>query len=269
LSLRQSPVKERALALGLEVHQPEKVKDGRFATWLEERRADVALVMAYGRILPREVLGAPRLGCINLHASLLPALRGAAPIQRAVIAGHAETGITLMQMDEGMDTGPIWAHRSLRLAEDETAGSLSYRLSTLASEVVREELPRVLRGSETPRAQDEQAASYAPPLSSQDRWLDFSVPATQVDRLVRGLSPVPGAQSRLGSKRLKIWSVRAHTERSDLLPGRVALDSKRIMVGCGEGAVEIISAQLEGRRRAEALELINGRVLQAGDVLGA
>lgn len=146
LELRAPPVKERALALGFEVVQPEKVKTPEFAAWVEARKADVALVIAYGRILPKAVLEGPRRGCMNLHASLLPRYRGAAPIQWAIVRGETETGVCLMQMDEGMDTGPVFTRRAIPIGRDETAGELGGRLGRLAAELVREDLPRAVAG---------------------------------------------------------------------------------------------------------------------------
>lgn len=267
--LTPPPVKSVALELGVEVHQPVKVKTGNLHEWLLERRVDVAVVLAYGRILPEAVLEAPKHGCINLHASLLPRYRGAAPINWAIMEGESETGISLMQMDVGLDTGPVFFSRSLSIGADETAGELSERIAELAAVVVREDLPRAVSGELQPVPQDAARATHAPPLTREHCLLDFDGRAAALKNRVRGLCPRPGAFCFVRGKRLRL----TRTEVSDLPaagpPGRITIWGKeRILVACGDGTLEIQRAQLEGRRELDARDLANGRALEEGDQLG-
>lgn len=267
LRVQAPPVKLAALELGLQVHQPVKVKTGTLHEWLAERRPDVALVMAYGRILPAQVLAVPRRGCVNLHASLLPKYRGAAPIQWAIIQGETETGVSLMQMDAGMDTGPVFAMRRLAVGSDETAGELAARLALLAAEMVQQDLARAVSGELTPAPQDETQASYAPPLRAKDTEIDWSAAAQRVVNRVRGLTPRPGAHSSIRGKRLNLLGVRAASQSVAGPPGTVRVVERRVFVAAADGAVEILRAQLEGRKPLNAADLINGRALADGDRL--
>lgn len=267
LQLAIPAVKQAALALGVPVHQPTAVRTGALATWLREQAADVALVMAYGRILPLDVLHAPRLGALNLHASLLPKYRGAAPIQWSIIRGESETGISLMQMDAGMDTGPVYHRVSLPIAPDEDAGQLAERLSQLAAEVTRRDVPRALRGELSPLPQDPALATHAPPIDAALRIVDWSASAPDIVRLVLGLSPRPGAVTTLRGKSLKLLEVRV-TDASDLSPGEVAVRGQELVVGSGHGAVALVRVQVEGKRPANGRDLVNGRVVGPGDRLG-
>jgi methionyl-tRNA formyltransferase len=271
LELTAPPVKERALELGLSVHQPTKMKDGTFAAWLREQNVDVALVVAYGRILPKEVLAAPRLGCVNVHASLLPKYRGAAPITWAVVHGDPETGITLMQMDEGMDTGPMLEQFPTPIIPDETAGELSERLSALGALAVRKGLPRYITGAYTPIPQAHARATMAPILKKEDGRIDFTRPARSVHDHVRGMSPWPSAFTISRGKLLKVHSTRvtdAPTRGRE--PGTVAFaDKTRVVVACGERAIELVRVQLEGKKAVSAGEWFVGRGVAEGDRLGA
>lgn len=267
MKLAMPPVKERALALGLEVTQPTKIRRGGFADTLREHRPEVAVVVAYGRILPAKILAIPDHGCVNVHASLLPRWRGAAPIQWSITAGDKETGVTLMQMDEGMDTGPMLATRSTPIGADERAGELGLRLSALGAELLREELLPFLAGERPPRAQDSSLATMAPLLSKEEAFLDLSQTAQQVHDRARGMHPWPGAVLRLGDKRLKLHRTQvAATEGREGAPGEVLLaDQGRIEVACGEGKLVLLELQLEGKRRMEAAQFLAGRALSAGD----
>jgi methionyl-tRNA formyltransferase len=213
MKLAPPPVKVRANELGFEVIQPTKVRTPEFALQLRDAGADLAVVVAYGRILTPEVLAAPRLGCVNVHASLLPKYRGAAPIQWAIVCGEHETGVCLMQMDSGLDTGPELARATIAIGPDETAGELSERLSKLGAELLRRELPRFVAGMLTPVPQP-QGATLAPILKKEDGALDFTQPARALHDRVRGLSPWPGAYAFLetGSarERVKIHRTRVH-----------------------------------------------------------
>lgn len=272
MRLRAPAVKVAARELGLPVHQPERVRSGELQRWLQEQGADVALVMAYGRILPPDVLATPRRGCLNLHASLLPKYRGAAPIQWALIEGETQTGISLMQMEEGLDTGPVFATRSLPIQEEETLGELSARLADLAAEVTRLDVPRAVAGDLEAVPQNDAEATHAPPLTRADGQLDFRQTAEQLAWRIRGLSPRPGAYGTLlrGDEprgTLRILRARAVFRDVSEPPGKVLIRSPRVLVGTGEGLLEILEAQLEGRKALGARDLVNGRVLAEGDEL--
>ncbi|HEX5101702.1 MAG TPA: methionyl-tRNA formyltransferase [Polyangiaceae bacterium] len=269
LSLQVPAVKARALELGLEVTQPVKVRDGALLAWLRERRPDVLVVLAYGRILPRDILELAPHGAINLHASLLPRHRGAAPIAWAIIEGDAETGISLMQMDEGMDTGAVLSRHPVRIGETETAGELTTRLGELAARVLREDLPRALAGELTPEPQDAALATSAPPLTREHGRVDFGKPARTIANLVRGLSPRPGAVTSVGGKMLRLTAVRADPHDLAGPTGSVRLVDGAPWVVTREGSLEIVRAQLEGRREVSGRDLVNGRVLLASLELGA
>jgi methionyl-tRNA formyltransferase len=273
LAVRAPPVKERALALGLEVVQPEKVRTGELERWVRAREPDVAVVMAYGRILPPGVLGAPRRGCINLHASLLPRWRGAAPIPWAVASGDRETGISLMQMDEGCDTGPVYLARALAIGEDETAGELAERLGALAADVVARDLGRAVAGEIVATPQDASAATHAPPLGREHGRIDWSRPASCVHDHVRAMTPWPGARTTVpapaSARLLKVLATRRAAEGARQAGTIERIERERgALVGCGEGAVWLVRAQLEGRKPLDAHALAAGRALAPGMRLG-
>jgi methionyl-tRNA formyltransferase len=268
LQLQSPAVKVAALELGFSVHQPVKVKTGNLDEWLRERSPDVALVLAYGRILPKAVLSAPRRGCMNLHASLLPRWRGAAPINWAIMHGDSETGMCLMQMDEGLDTGPVYARHAIAIGAEETAGELTERLGLLGAQVVREELARAVDGALEPIPQEHEKATHAPPLERQHGALNFSRSARDLLNLVRGLAPRPGAHTLLHGRPLKIAQARPDAGSARGVPGLVSVEQKRVLVSTVDGAFELCRAQLEGRKELAAIDLIHGRALKAGDILG-
>lgn len=271
LKVAAPPVKEAALELGLSVHQPTKVRTGELATWLREKNADVALVMAYGRILPADVLSAPRRGAMNLHASLLPKYRGAAPINWAIVHGETQTGISLMQMDEGLDTGPVYARHVLDLTDVETGGSLTERIATLGAHVVRADLAAAVDGKLEAEPQDETLASHAPLIERQHLQLDWSRSALDIARLVRGMAPRPGAFTLVGGKVLRVHDARPQSGpmTTGAEPGTLSILGKRALVATGSGTLELVNAQVEGKKAQMALDLINGRVLADGLVLGS
>lgn len=260
MKLTPPPVKVAALELGLSVQQPTKVRTAAFAEQLRQCDADLAVVVAYGRILPTQVLGAPKLGCVNVHASLLPKYRGAAPIVWAIVRGERESGVSLMQMDEGMDTGPELARLSANIEPNETAGQLSERLSALGAELIRTQLPNVLAARLSAVAQPHAAATMAPMLSKADGVVDFTRPAQQVHDHIRGMAPWPGAQAYLEGKRVKL--LRAHLLSTDgqlAEPGQIlCADKSGIEVACGEGVLVLDELQLEGRKRATAEQFCAG-----------
>jgi methionyl-tRNA formyltransferase len=270
LKVTAPPVKEAALELGLSVHQPTKVRTGELAAWLREKAADVALVMAYGRILPADVLSAPRRGALNLHASLLPRYRGAAPINWVIVHGETQTGISLMQMDEGLDTGPVYSRHVLKLSETENAGTLADRIATLGAQVVAEDLAAAVNGELTAQPQDAALASHAPLIERHHLSIDWGRSAVDIARLVRGMSPRPGAFTTLGGKTLRVLDAQpaAGPMPPGAVPGTVSILGKRALVATGQGTLELLLAQAEGKKALRAVDLINGRVLAEGLVLG-
>jgi len=271
MELREPAVKVAARRLGLTAHQPVKVKTGTLHEWLLDLRVDVAVVLAYGRILPRAVLEAPRAGCVNLHASILPRYRGAAPIQWALIRGETETGISLMQMDEGLDTGPVLAVRKISIDPADDAGRLSSRLAALAAEVVREDLGRAVSGELVATPQDPALATLAPPLTREHGRIDWARSRAEIANLVRGLSPKPGAHTTRQGKGIKVLCARVDpaSGRVDAPPGTVVrADRGGLWVATADGVLELVRAQVEGKKVMEATDLVNGRALSLGDVLG-
>lgn len=277
MQLTPPPVKVRAQALGLEVIQPTKVRDGSLAKWVRDKSVDVALVVAYGRILPKDVLEAPRTGCLNVHASLLPKYRGAAPITWAIVRGEKETGVGLMRMEEGLDTGGVYAEKSTPIDPDETAGELSKRLAQVAAELVRQSLADVVEGKLPIRPQDDAAATLAPILKKEDGIVDWAKPAAVVHDHVRGMSPWPGASTRIdGARLLKVHRTRLFSGEVSAsvprAPGVVLVaDKHHVLVACGpsgEQTVELVEAQPEGKKVMPARDLAAGRVLAVGQKLG-
>jgi methionyl-tRNA formyltransferase len=247
MQLTAPAVKQTALALGLPVIQPEKVRTGELERWLRERAADVALVAAYGRILPIGVLSAPRRGCLNLHASILPDYRGAAPIQWALLDGRTETGISLMQMDEGMDTGPVFATRRLAIPPRMNGGDLGEELARLAAAMVGEELLAAVEGSLHASPQDSARATLAPPLTREQFWIDWTRSSTELLNQVRAFAPAPGAVTRSGQKRLKVLEAQLGSTTCSEAPGTILVGARGgLEVACGSGALELLCAQLEG-----------------------
>ena len=267
LAMRPPAVKQRALELGLDVWQPTKIRAAEFAEKLSALEADVAVVVAYGRILPNAVLDAPRTGCVNVHASLLPRWRGAAPIQWSIVYGDEETGVTLMKMDEGMDTGPILATASTPIARDDDAATLSARLSEMGAELLREQLPRYVAGDLTPQPQDESDSTMAPLLKKEHGRIDWNKPAQAVHNQIRGMNPWPGAHTVLGERRIKVHRTVASTlDPEGATPGQViALDPEGILVACTEGTLEIQELQESGRKRVDARSFASGRGVEIGD----
>jgi methionyl-tRNA formyltransferase len=280
MQITAPPVKVRAQALGLDVIQPRKMKDGSLAAWIREREADVALVVAFGRILPRDVLDAPRVGCLNVHASILPRYRGAAPIAWAIARGEKETGVDLMRMEEGLDTGAVLAEKRTPIDPEETTGDLSKRLSELAAALVREALRDAVEGKLTERPQDDALATLAPILKKEDGVIDFARGGQALHDHVRAMQPWPAATTSLpNGKTLKVVRTRVHDAAIAIgtsvprAPGAVLVaDKHTVLVACGENGAEtlaIVEAQPEGKRVSSAGDLVNGRVVAAGMVLGA
>lgn len=268
LQPKASPVKTLALALGLPVYQPQGLRTEDERRPLAEARAEVMVVAAYGLILPPAVLTLPRLGCVNIHASLLPRWRGAAPIQRAILAGDAQTGITLMQMDAGLDTGPILAMASLPIAPDETAGSLHDKLAALGAQEIVRLLPRLAAGEVRATPQDETQAVYAPKIGKDEARIDWHQPAGVIDRQVRAFNPAPGAWTGWRGRLLKVWRARPGPGAGE--PGSVlAASPEGIRVACGEGTLTVLELQQAGGRRLDAAAFLAGQALAPGERLNS
>jgi len=258
---RPSPVQARAEALGLNVRHPKTLRDINAQEEFAALNADVAVVVAYGLILPQAVLDAPARGCLNIHASLLPRWRGAAPIQRAIMAGDAETGVCIMQMEAGLDTGPVLLRRAIPIGVEDTAGELHDRLSALGAGAITEALANLDRL--TPEAQPQDGVTYAEKIDKAEARVDWTHPAPHIDRQIRGLSPFPGAWTMIGGKRVKL--LRCRLAKGNAPPGTV-LDG--LTIACGQGAVEITELQPEGKPRMAAEAYLRGARIAPGVVLG-
>ena len=252
--LRPSPVQARAMALGLPVRHPVSLKTAEAQAEFAALGADVAVVVSHGLILPQAVLDAPRHGCLNIHASLLPRWRGAAPIHRAIMAGDAETGICIMQMEAGLDTGPVLLRQSLPIGPEDTTADLHDRLSGLGAAMILAALDRLPDLTATP--QPDQGITYAQKIDKAEARIDWSRPAPEVDRQIRGLSPFPGAWCLIGDERVKL--LRSRLAEGSGAPGQVL---SGLTIACGTGAVEITLAQREGKRAAPTQDLLRGLTL--------
>jgi len=268
--LQASPVKVLALAQGLRVIQPESLKKNPEAVArLAAFDADLMVVVAFGLILPRAVLDAPRLGCVNVHASLLPRWRGAAPIQRALLAGDQETGVCIMHMESGLDTGPVYHRIRTPIGADENAARLHDRLARLGAQALIEALPGIVDGSLIPKPQPDAQATYAHKLTKEEAEIDWRQPAELIERQVRALDPWPVAQTRIGTETLRIWKAVADPDQPVTEPAGTVISATRdgIDVATGCGVLRIISVQPSGRRAMPAADYINARAID-GALLG-
>ncbi|MGQ9454444.1 MAG: methionyl-tRNA formyltransferase [Armatimonadota bacterium] len=266
--IRMSPVKITALAYNLPVWQPEKISDPDFVARLKGLgQVDVMVVVAYGQKIPGEILSWPRFGVINVHGSLLPKYRGAAPVQHALIAGESKTGVTTMLLDEGWDTGDILLQREVEILPEEDAGELSSRLSKIGAELLLTTLSELENDTLKPIPQDHTAATYARALGRDAGSIDWSLPAVRVVNLVRGCTPKPGAFTARNRALVKIWRARVESESGEgTVPGEVvAIDRDGIVVAAGRGLVRLIEVQPESRRRMSAVEYATGARLKVGD----
>jgi methionyl-tRNA formyltransferase len=268
--LTMSPVKEFALRHNIPVRQPATLKTETEADELRARAPDAMIVIAYGLLLPKSILAVPKHGCINVHASLLPRWRGAAPIQRAIEAGDAVTGVTIMQMEEGLDTGPMLARVETAIAETDTAASLHDRLSRLGAVLLVEALARIERGAIQAAAQDDTHASYAAKLRKDEARLDWRQDAETLARRVRAFNSWPVTHTTLDGQVLRIWMAASEAGDHGAAPGTIlSADETGIRVHCGRGVLRITQLQAEGGRALSAREFLNGRALPAGTHLGA
>ncbi|HNW77312.1 MAG TPA: methionyl-tRNA formyltransferase [Candidatus Competibacteraceae bacterium] len=260
---RPSPVKQHALAAALPVHQPVTLRDAAVQAELAALAPDLLVVAAYGLILPPAVLAIPRLGCINVHASLLPRWRGAAPIQRALLAGDAESGVCIMHMEAGLDTGPVYARAACPIARGTTAGVLQERLAVLGAETLLAVLPALLAGHLQPEPQDATLAVYAAKIDKAEATLDWSRPALDLERQVLAFNPAPVAQTPLDDGlMLRIWRARAEDEGSSAPPGTVLRETREsIVVATGAGVLHLLELQLPGGRPQPAAAFLNARRL--------
>jgi len=261
--LQPTPVKARAQQLGLPVAQPETLADGRGIEALREWRPEILVVVAYGLLLPSELLELPPLGCINVHASLLPRWRGAAPVARALEAGDRETGVTIMRMTPAMDAGPVLLQRRCPIGADATAAGLGDRLARLGAETLIEALDGVAAGSITAEPQDDEAATYAPKLTKEDAALDFTAPAAALERRIRALNPWPVASAQLDGETLRVWEAAARQADTGGAPTGTVVASGRegVDVATGQGTLRLLRVQLPGGRAISGQDLANARRL--------
>ncbi len=267
--LTASPVKQAALAHGFTVFQPPTLRDSAAVDALGAHNPDLMVVVAYGLLLPQPVLDAPRLGCVNVHASLLPRWRGAAPIQRAILTGDRETGVTIMRMEAGLDTGPMYLKRLIPIAGNDTGGSLHDKLAVLGAEALLAALPGIAEGSLSPQPQDASLSTYAGKLNKEEALIDWHRPAVEIERMIRAFDPWPVAQTRLGDVTLRLWGAELATpETSEAAPGSIiAADRGGILVATAEGALRITRLQPPGKRPMAAADFLNARSLD-GEAFG-
>ena len=268
--LHHSPVKEFAVAHNLTVHQPLKIKTEEAQNLFASHGADLAIVVAYGRILPASLLDTPRSGCINVHFSLLPKYRGAAPVNWAIVNGEKETGVTTMRIVEELDAGPILLQRSTAIEERESAPNLMSRLADLGAELLSATLQRV--DVLAPQPQTESAATHAPMLKREDGLIDWSMNAYEIERRVRGFQPWPNAHTSFKSHRLIIWEATPEwIEQLRFPPGQIIeARGDRLLISCGDGtALRVLELQMEGSRRMSARDFLNGTHIEIGEVVGS
>lgn len=272
--LSPTPVKELAQELNIPVLTPSRMKDEALLERLNSEKADFFVVVAYGKILPKEILDMPKFGCINIHASLLPEYRGAAPIQWSIIDGKKKTGITTMLMDEGLDTGDILKQYELPIADNETGGSLFEKLALLGGEAIVDTIDNF--NNITPKKQGESTTGYAKMISKSMGDIDFNKSAIEIERLIRGMNPWPSAYTKYMGKVLKIWEAKVAENISELPNiklnenyGKIYSINNRIFIICNSSALEVMSLQLEGKKKMSAKDFLLGREIEQGYVLGS
>ena len=265
MRLAASAVAQSAARLGLPTFKPQTLRDAQAQQALRDADADVLVVAAYGLLLPREVLAIPPRGCVNIHASLLPRWRGAAPIQRAILSGDERTGISLMQMDAGLDTGPVLAAHPIPIQPHDTAGTLTASLAQLGARSIVQALAAPDSWRATP--QDPALATHAPKITRQEASIDWSQSAEAIDRRVRAFNPAPGAETRLGAETIKVWEA-IRSSLSGPAGTVIACDAKNVVVACGSGALELLRVQRPGGKAIAATDFARGARLAVGAVFG-
>ena len=269
LKVRVSPVKALALKNDLPIYQPENINQEEYFELIKKIAPDIIVVVAFGQILSPRILDLPKWGCINLHASLLPKYRGAAPINWAIIRGERVTGVTTMLMDQGLDTGDILMQQKLDILPEENAGDLHDRLAQLGAETLIETIEKWKKGEIVPQKQEESEATYAPPLKKEDGLIDWGKPAEMIYNQIRGMNPWPGAYTLLAGKRLKVFQTKLIKKVSRKKPGTVLdITDEGIVVGTGEGRLLLTEIQLESRKRISADKFLRGYPIPAGTQLG-
>lgn len=265
-TLLPTPVKEEAMKHDIPVYQPLKVREPEFVETLKKLEPDMIIVAAFGQIIPKTILDMPKYGCLNIHASLLPKYRGAAPIQQAVIDGEKESGVTIMQMGVGLDTGDMISQAVVPLAEDETGGSLFDKLAEEGAALLIRTIPSIVDGTAVYTKQPEESPTpYASMITKQMGLMDFSKSAEELERLVRGLNPWPSAYTFINGKTLKVWKCRVSDKQTDAAPGTVFLtDKEGIHAACGKGSLILTEVQLEGKKRMETEAFLRGYHIEDG-----
>lgn len=261
LRVMPSAVKRLAVERGLDVFQPPSLKNPEVESRLRDARAGVLVVVAYGLLVPTSILALPRFGAVNVHASLLPRWRGAAPIQRAVLAGDRSTGVSIMRMDEGLDTGPVYLQRRVEISSDDDAGTVHDKLATVGGDALVEVLEQLEHGKAQPAIQPTEGVTHAAKIDKQETRLDWRRPASELERAVRAFRPSPGASVRLGEELIKVWKASVVDAQGE--PGTL-LDTRDLVVACGQEALRILELQRAGGRRVSAAEFLRGRQLAVG-----
>ena len=266
-TLTPPPVKVYALEQNIPVYQPTTLRGEEFAALLDTLAPDLIVVAAYGKILPANVLGYPRYGCVNVHGSLLPEYRGAAPMQRAIIDGKRETGITTMMMDVGLDTGDMLIKGEIEIGENETAGELHDRLSALGAEILEKTIDALIKGELAPTQQNHEEFTYAPMLSKELSPVDWNMSASEIHNKIRGLSPWPSANTTLGGKKIKLHKSVLAPEKGSK-PGEIIVADKRLVVTCGDlNCIEILELQAEGKKSMSAADFLRGNAVEKGTLM--
>ena len=259
------PVKECALSHGIEVFQPKKIREDANVEYLKKFDADIFIVVAFGQILTKNILDMPKYGCVNVHASLLPKYRGAAPIQWAVINGDAITGVTTMRMDTGIDTGDMIAKREVRIAEDETGGSLFDKLAEVGAKLCVETMDMLEKGTAQFTPQNNDVSTHTSKITKELGNIDWKKPAVEIERLIRGLNPWPSAYTHLDDKAFKIWKAKVVDEANDYEPGCIVKASKNeLIVQTGDGQLALLEVQLAGKKRMDAGAFMRGYTVEEG-----
>lgn len=267
--LVESPVKACALKHGLPILQPQKIKTPEFEAILEELNPDLIVVVAFGQILSKRILDIPRLGCINVHASLLPKYRGAAPLHWSVIRGEKKTGVTTMFMDEGLDTGDMLLTAEMDITDTTTTGEVHDTLQNMGADVLSETIKQLVAGTAVRRVQNHEEATYAPLLTKELECIDWTQSAANIHNLIRGLNPWPGSYTICRNKRLKLWGSEVLAEETDKQAGTIIrVENERLVVAAGTGVIALTSVQPEGKKRMAAGDFARGYQITVGEILG-